>query len=176
MVSEELRHAIENQQHDLLEVLLALPTRSGSTQKNHLGHIGVSALRGFSPERLAATGESLAKKRCRTVARCWPHLKAAVGDSFEEHFDDYVMLTATARVPEDAHEDGYRFVKFMDEHKLSEQLRRRDDVVLELLSFELMHTQYGAPRSLNVLVRRLPECRKFCIGINVFGHNRLVTI
>jgi hypothetical protein len=46
---------------------------------------------GFDPQLISLSARALVKKRVRTVARVWPQLVAALGDHYEERFQQYAL-------------------------------------------------------------------------------------
>jgi hypothetical protein len=88
---------------------------------------------GFDPAQIDATAESLLKKRARTVARVWPALVRALGDTYAAQFADYARATP---LPGDG-------TPLADGHAFAQVLSRRgdlsEDARWELLSMQLQY-------------------------------------
>jgi hypothetical protein len=70
-----------------------------------------SAPAGFDLSKLQLAGESLWRKRMRSVQKSWPATAIALGARFEEFFECY---SAEHPVPDNPSLDGYEFVRWLN--------------------------------------------------------------
>ena len=88
---------------------------------------------GFDTAQIDATAESLLKKRARTVARVWPALARALGDTYAAQFGAYARATP---LPADGSPvaDGHAFAQV-----LSRRGDLSEDARWELLAMQLQY-------------------------------------
>lgn len=86
---------------------------------------------GFDPSCLAATAESLLRKRARTVARVWPALVEALAGDFDSQFADYAtcqpMPTEGGPLA-----DGYAFGRHLAHRGELPDAARQERMAVEL--------------------------------------------
>jgi hypothetical protein len=119
----------------------------------------------FDETRLRTMARTLVNKRRTSLARIWPSLVKAVGDSYTESFTKYAQshsmpVCATPRG------DGRAYLSWLaTQHPLS------DTLFLEAMAFDLrfLSTPQGLrPRSrFRVRMARLPQSRKLVIALRL---------
>lgn len=120
---------------------------------------------GFDANRIRATVESLATKRCHAVARAWPDLSHALGPQFSEYFTQFAKTSPIPRAG-GALADGRAFARWLAAHKLLPEAARLHVLAVDL---RFAHTGQGlVPRrgaALRFAILRTP-CRLF-VGLRL---------
>lgn len=116
---------------------------------------GAAAPAGFDSRRARLAAESLAAKRRRSVARAWPALAAALGESFAARFDVYASETPLAADSPAA--DGRAFARWLD----------RAGNLPEVGRVMLFASDLTSARPFAIRMRWLPQSRRLFVGIRV---------
>lgn len=115
--------------------------------------LGAPKPEGFNPAALELTGDSLLKKRMRTVAKVWPRLADALGPQFQSCFQEYAMHQE--RPSDGSFADGRRFARW-----LSRQHGLTDAVRVEVVRIQLLD---GTP----LRFFRLTKTRRIRVGLRI---------
>ena len=71
---------------------------------------------GFDAGQIRTAGDSLARKRARSVQKAWPATAGALDQTFDAHFRSYCALHSAP--PESPFLDGLQFVRWLEGLKL----------------------------------------------------------
>lgn len=129
--------------------------------------IAAPAPAGFDPQLVSLSAHALFKKRVRTVARIWPQLVAALGEHYEERFQQYALKHPLPRHGGPL-ADGRFFARHLDEiHALPEAGR------WEAFTVDLHHVMrldgLHQRRGLYCRAARFPQLRLLALAVRFPG-------